>query len=107
MISTHLTIVLAPLVASVIAGLFGKTIGRTASHVLTIGAVGLSCALSFVVLRHMLNGGAIENYNLYTWAFTDGLGMQVGFLVDRLTAMMMFVVTFVSLMVHIYTIGYM
>ncbi|MEO0575187.1 MAG: NADH-quinone oxidoreductase subunit L [Pseudomonadota bacterium] len=107
MMSTHLTIVLAPLVASIIAGLFGKSIGRTASHVLTIGAVGLSCVLSFMVLRHMIGGGAIENYNLYTWAFTDGLGMQVGFLVDRLTAMMMFVVTFVSLMVHIYTIGYM
>ncbi|MEM6819277.1 MAG: NADH-quinone oxidoreductase subunit L [Pseudomonadota bacterium] len=105
--STHLTIVLAPLIASAIAGLFGRQIGRTAAHVITIAAVGLSCYLSFRVLAHVGLGGAAENYTLYTWAVTDGLRMEIGFLVDRLTAMMMFVVTFVSLMVHIYTIGYM
>lgn len=105
--NTHLTIVLAPLIASIIAGLFGRQIGRTASHVITIGAVAVSCVLSFQVLKHVGLGGAAENYTLYTWAVTDGLRMEVGFLIDRLTAMMMFVVTFVSLMVHIYTIGYM
>jgi len=70
--------------------------------------VGISFALSFLVLKNMFWGGAQpENISVYTWAVTDGLHMEVGFLVDRLTALMMCVVTFVSLMVHIYTIGYM
>ncbi|MEO0345991.1 MAG: NADH-quinone oxidoreductase subunit L [Pseudomonadota bacterium] len=103
----HLIIVLAPLLASIIAGLGGRFIGRTASHLVTIGGVGLSCALSFLVFKHHLLGGIPENYSVYTWAVVDGLSMEVGFLIDRLTAMMMLVVTFVSLMVHIYTIGYM
>ena len=108
MLNYYLTIVFAPLAAAVIAGLFGKQIGRAGSHWLTILAVGLSCVLSMVVLREMFWGGAAsENISLYTWAVTDGLRMEVGFLVDRLTALMMVVVTFVSLMVHIYTIGYM
>ena len=103
----HLIIVLAPLLASIIAGLGGRFIGRTASHLVTIGGVGLSCVLSFLVFKHHLLGGIPENYSVYTWAVIDGLSMEVGFLIDRLTAMMMLVVTFVSLMVHIYTIGYM
>ena len=108
MLNYYLTIVLTPLAAAVIAGLFGKQIGRAGSHWLTILAVGLSCVLSVVVLKEMFWGGAAsENISLYTWAVTDGLRMEVGFLVDRLTALMMVVVTFVSLMVHIYTIGYM
>jgi NADH-quinone oxidoreductase subunit L len=106
--SYHLTIVLAPLAAAIIAGLFGKQIGRAASHWLTILAVGLSFVLSALVLKHMYwDGGQTENYTVYTWAMSDGLRMEVGFLVDRLTALMMVVVTFVSFMVHIYTIGYM
>ncbi|MEM6514110.1 MAG: NADH-quinone oxidoreductase subunit L, partial [Pseudomonadota bacterium] len=108
MIDVYLTVVLAPLIAAVVAGLFGRRIGRTASHWLTILAVGLSSALSFYVLYAMvINGAPAENISLYTWAVVDGLRMEVGFLVDRLTALMMCVVTFVSLMVHIYTIGYM
>ena len=108
MVNYYLTIVLAPLAAAVIAGLFAKRIGRTGSHWITILAVGLSCAMSLVVLRNMFWGGAAaENISIYTWAVTDGLRMEVGFLVDRLTALMMAVVTFVSLMVHIYTVGYM
>ena len=103
----HLIIVLAPLLASAIAGLGGRFIGRTASHLVTIGGVGLSCVLSFLVLKGLIATGGSDNYSVYTWAVTDGLQMEVGFLVDRLTAMMMVVVTFVSLMVHIYTIGYM
>ena len=104
----YLSIVLAPLAAAVVVGLFGKRIGRSGAHWLTILAVGLSCALSVFVLTEMLVGGAAaENISVYTWAVTDGLKMEVGFLVDRLTALMMAVVTFVSLMVHIYTIGYM
>jgi NADH-quinone oxidoreductase subunit L len=106
--SYYLAIVLAPLLASVVAGLFGKRIGRAGAHWVTILAVGLSCALSLYVLSRMFWGGApSENYSIYTWAVTDGLRMEVGFLVDRLTALMMVVVTFVSLMVHVYTIGYM
>ena len=68
----------------------------------------MSAVLSLIVFKHLyFDGGAVENYTLYQWALLDGLSMEVGFLVDRLTAMMMVVVTFVSLMVHIYTIGYM
>jgi len=108
MLNYYLTIVLAPLAAAVVAGLFGRQIGRAASHWLTIIAVGLSCALSAIVFKEMFWGGAVtENISLYTWAVTDGLRMEVGFLVDRLTALMMVVVTFVSLMVHVYTVGYM
>ena len=108
MYSYYLTIVLAPLFAAIVAGLFGHKIGRKGAHSITIGAVGLSCLLSFFVLYRMYWGGAEpENISVYTWAVTDGLRMEVGFLVDRLTVLMMSVVTFVSLMVHIYTIGYM
>ena len=104
----YLTIVLAPLLAAVIAGLAGHKIGRAGAHWVTIIGVGISCVLSFVVLYNMFWGGhEPENISVYTWAVTDGLRMEVGFLVDRLTALMMCVVTFVSLMVHIYTIGYM
>ena len=104
----HLTIVLAPLVASIVAGLFGKQIGRAAAHWVAILGVGLSCVLSILVLKNIYwDGGPVENYTVYTWAVIDGLEMNIGFLVDRLTALMMVVVTFVSLMVHIYTIGYM
>ena len=108
MLNYYLTIVLAPLGAAIVAGLFGRQIGRAAAHWLTILAVGLSFALSAVVLKEMFWGGAVtENISVYTWAVTDGLRMEVGFLVDRLTALMMVVVTFVSLMVHVYTVGYM
>jgi NADH-quinone oxidoreductase subunit L len=104
----YLTIVLAPLAAAIIAGLAGHKIGRAGAHWVTIIGVGISCILSLLVLKNMFWGGAMpENISVYTWAVTDGLRMEVGFLVDRLTALMMCVVTFVSLMVHIYTIGYM
>ena len=108
MYNYYLTIVLAPLAAAIIAGLAGKQIGRAGSHWVTIAGVGTSCLLSLIVLKNMFWGGAVaENIPVYTWAVSDGLHMGVGFLVDRLTALMMCVVTFVSLMVHIYTIGYM
>ncbi len=104
----HLTIVLAPLGAAIVAGLFGKKIGRAGAHWITIFAVGLSFVLSVLVLKNLYwDGGHTENYSVYTWAVVDGLRMEVGFLIDRLTALMMVVVTFVSFMVHIYTIGYM
>ena len=108
MYSYHLTIVLAPLAAAVVVGLFGRQIGRAGAHWMTILAVGLSFVLSALVLKHLyLDGGQAENYTVYTWAVSDGLRMEVGFLIDRLTALMMVVVTFVSFMVHIYTVGYM
>ena len=104
----HLTIVLAPLAAAIIAGLFGKQIGRASSHWITILAVGSSFVLSVLVLKNLYwDGGQPDNYSIYTWAVSDGLRMEVGFLIDRLTALMMVVVTFVSFMVHIYTVGYM
>ena len=104
----HLTIVLAPLAAAIIAGLFGRQIGRAGAHWLTILGVGVSFVLSAMVLKNLYwDGGTAENYDLYIWAVSDGLEMKVGFLIDRLSALMMVVVTFVSLMVHIYTVGYM
>ena len=104
----HLAIVLVPLAAAIIAGLFGKQIGRAGAHWITVLAVGLSFVLSALVLKDLyFDGGQTENYTVYTWAVSDGLRMEIGFLIDRLTALMMVVVTFVSLMVHIYTIGYM
>ena len=108
MLNYYLAIVLIPLAASIVAGLAGHKIGRAGAHWVTIISVGISFVLSMVVLRNMFWGGAeTENISVYTWAVTDGLRMEVGFLVDRLTALMMCVVTFVSFMVHIYTIGYM
>ncbi len=99
---------LLTLIGAIVSGLFSARLGRAGAHRLTIAAVGLSCLLSFVVLGAMVWGGLGPwNFTLYNWAMVGELQMQVGFLVDRLTAMMMVVVTFVSLMVHIYTIGYM
>src|SRR5258707_759307 len=104
----YLTIAFAPLAAAIIAGLFGKSIGKAGAHGVTILGVGVSCTLSFYVLyRILFEGQAPFNGTVYTWLVSDGVAMDVGFLIDRLSAMMMVVVTFVSLMVHIYTIGYM
>ncbi len=106
--NTYLAIVLGPLIAAVIAGLFGRQIGRVGTHTITILAVAVSCALSILVLKgQLVDGNPTYNGTVYTWMVTDGVNMEIGFLVDRLTALMMTVVTFVSLMVHVYTIGYM
>ncbi len=102
-----LTIVLAPLLASAVAGLGGRWVGRVGAQGITIAAVGLSFVLSAYVLWQLLAGAPTFNASIYTWLVSDGLHMNVGFLVDRLSALMMTVVTFVSLMVHVYTIGYM
>ena len=106
-----LAIPLAPLVGATIAGLFGtkffgNLIGRAAAHTASILGVAIACVLSFMVLNDVL-AGARFNETIYTWMQLGELSLEVGFLVDPLTAMMMVVVTFVSLMVHIYTIGYM
>jgi NADH-quinone oxidoreductase subunit L len=104
----YLTIVLAPLAGSVIAGFFGARIGRAGAHWVTIIGVGLSCLLSLYVLkRFILDDEPVFNGAVYTWMVSDGIRFEIGFLVDRLTALMMSVVTFVSFMVHIYTVGYM
>jgi NADH-quinone oxidoreductase subunit L len=103
-----LGIPLLPLLAAIIAGLFGRYIGRVGAHLITIAGVAVSCWLSLGVLRSIYWGGA-PSYDgaVYTWLVSDGMTMPVGFLVDRLTALMMAVVSFVSLCVHVYTIGYM
>ena len=106
--SIHLLIILAPLLAAVVVGFFGHRIGRAGSHWLTILAVGISFVLSSIVLYQLYWGGLeAENYKLYTWAMSNEITMEIGFLIDNLTALMIVVVSFVSLMVHIYTIGYM
>lgn len=99
---------LLPLIGSIIAGLFGRQIGRSAAHWVTILAVAGAFGLSSVVAWEVFfNDLPVLNYSVYTWAVVDGFTFEVGFLIDSLTALMMVVVTFVSLMVHIYTIGYM
>ena len=110
--SSLLTVALAPLVGAVVTGVFGTAlggnrIGRGLSHSLTIGGVLLAFILSAQTLQSVAMDGARFNETIYTWMVVGGLKMEIGFLVDGLTAMMMCVVTFVSLMVHIYTIGYM
>ena len=104
--SICLWVVILPLVAAAIIGLFGRRLPRSAAHIITIGAVGGAFVLSSIVFNATLNGYT-ANYNLYTWLTSGAMQFNVGFLIDNLTAMMMVVVTFVSLMVHIYTIGYM
>lgn len=104
----YLIIVLTPLLGSLLAGLFGNTIGRRGAHTVTILGVAVSAILSAYVLLGFINGSREKfDENVYTWLTMGGLEFSVGFLVDSLTAMMMVVVTSVSLMVHIYTIGYM
>jgi NADH-quinone oxidoreductase subunit L len=103
-----LAIPLAPLVAAIISGVFCSVIPRWLAHTVTIAGVAISCGLSLHVAGSIFLHGA-ETYNdtVYQWLVSDGIGMQVGFMVDQLTALMMVVVTFVSLCVHVYTIGYM
>src|SRR5690606_18738014 len=106
--SVLLAIVLAPLAGAMLAGFAGRWIGRAGAHTATILGVAVSCALSCWVLWQLVGQGAAPfNENIYTWFQVGGLEAHVGFMVDKLTAMMMVVVTFVALLVHVYTIGYM
>jgi NADH-quinone oxidoreductase subunit L len=110
--STLLAVPLAPLVGAAVAGLFGTKfggdhIGRKVTHSLTILGVLVAFIISAMTLKSVVADGARFNETIYEWMVVGGLKMEVGFMVDGLTAMMMCVVTFVSLMVHIYTIGYM
>ncbi len=106
MLSLYLLVPLAPLLGAIVAGLFGKQLGRAWSHRITIALVAVSFFASLAIFEdvqdgHMFNGA------VYTWLTAGDTSFQIGFLIDRLTVLMMLVVTFVSLMVHIYTIGYM
>ncbi len=108
-----LAVPLAPLVGAVVAGLFGRQVGRRGAHTVTILGVAIAFVMSAWVLYSVVADGARFNATIYEWMTLGGPGspgrlkMEIGFLVDGLTALMMVVVTFVSLMVHVYTIGYM
>ena len=105
--TTCLVIVLAPLAAAAIAGLGGRFVGRAGAHTLCIAGVAASFAGSAWLLMQLLDGAPVLNQAVYVWGVSDGLRMEIGFLIDNLSALMMTVVTFVSLAVHVYTIGYM
>jgi len=103
-----LAIAVLPLAGSIIAGLFGRYIGRAGAHSVTIAGVAISFVLSLHILKQIyLDGVPAYDGTVYSWLISDGVHMDVGFLIDRLSTLMMVVVTFVSLCVHVYTIGYM
>src|SRR3970282_1008812 len=103
----YLATPLVCLAGALLAGLFGKVIGRAGAHTAAILGVGMAFALSLLVFNDTVLKGHVFNGTLFTWGVSGGIPMEIGFLIDPLSAMMMVVVTFVSLMVHIYTIGYM
>ncbi len=110
-LSLYLIIALAPLLGAILAGLFGtgflgRQVSRRGSHLLTIALVAVSAIGSIIVLRDVLNGQTFDG-TVYTWSIIGQTKLEIGFLIDPLSALMMVVVTSVSLMVHIYTIGYM
>ncbi len=103
-----LSIMLFPLVAALIAGLWGKTIGRKGAHWVTCTFIGMAFLLScYVAKLYLMDDAPVYNDNLYAWAISGNFTFNVGFLIDRLTALMFVIVTFVSFLVHIYSIGYM
>src|SRR5207244_2947825 len=102
----YLLVPLAPLAGALIAGLGGRRIGRAGAHWVTIIGVAISFVASCLIFLDVLDG-AVFNGPVYTWLVSDGVRFEIGFLIDRLSALMMVVVTFVSLMVHVYTVGYM
>ena len=102
----YLLVPLVPLAGAIIAGLFGRAIGRAGAHWVTILSVAISFAASCVIFVDVLHGNTF-NGTVYTWLTSGSASFEIGFLIDRLTALMMVVVSFVSLMVHIYTVGYM
>src|SRR5437660_1793869 len=102
----YLLVPLAPLAGAIVAGLGGRRIGRAGAHWVTIIGVAISFAASCLIFLDVLDG-AVFNGPVYTWLVSDGIRFEIGFLIDRLSALMMVVVSFVSLMVHVYTVGYM
>jgi NADH-quinone oxidoreductase subunit L len=106
--AVYLAIPLLPAAGALVAGILGRQIGRVGAHTVTIGAVGVSFALSLMVLyEQALGGAAVYNEAVYTWLVSDSIRFEIGFLIDPLTALMMATVTAVSLAVHVFTIGYM
>ncbi len=104
----YLTLALAPLISSIIVGIFGYYLGKTAAHSIAILGVFISTVLALYVFNyHVILDNASFNENIYTWLGIGDINFSIGFLIDNLTALMLVVVSFVSLMVHIYTIGYM
>ena len=104
--SLALLVALAPLAGAIVAGLFGRAVGRAGAHTVAILGVLASFLASCWIFADVLRGHAFDGA-VYTWLTSGGVRLEIGFLIDRLTALMMVVVTFVSLMVHVYTIGYM
>ena len=104
---SYLIVPFAPLAGALLAGLFGRTIGRAGAHTVTILGVLVSFIASVVVALDVFGNGTTFNGPLYTWMVAGGVRFEIGFLIDKLTVTMMLVVAFVSLMVHVYTIGYM
>jgi len=102
----YLVVPLAPLAGAIVAGLGGRAVGRAGAHWVTILGVAVSFAASCVIFSRALDG-QVFNGTVYTWLTSGGTHFEIGFLIDRLSALMMVVVSFVSLMVHVYTIGYM
>jgi NADH-quinone oxidoreductase subunit L len=102
----YLVVPLAPLAGAIVAGLFGRQVGRAGAHWAAIVGVAISFAASCAVFADVLNGNEF-NGPVYTWLVAGETRFEIGFLIDRLSALMMVVVTFVSLMVHVYTVGYM
>ena len=102
----YLVVPLAPLVGAIVAGLFGWLVGRRGAHIVTILGMVVCTVVSAIVFKDVLDGN-IYNGPVYTWLSSGNVNFEIGFLIDRLSATMMLVVSFVSLMVHIYTIGYM
>ncbi|MGQ0524706.1 MAG: NADH-quinone oxidoreductase subunit L [Betaproteobacteria bacterium] len=102
----YLAVPVAPLIGAIIAGLFGRAIGRSGAHWVTILGMVVCTAASGIVFFDVLDGN-LYNGSVYTWLVSGNAIFEIGFLIDRLSATMMLVVSFVSLMVHIYTIGYM
>ncbi|MGE5467999.1 MAG: NADH-quinone oxidoreductase subunit L, partial [Ignavibacteria bacterium] len=102
----YLIVPLAPLFGAILAGFFGKALGRAGAHWATIIGVSVAFFCSVLVFQDV-QAGHTFNGTVYPWMQSGGLNLEIGFLIDPLTAVMMIVVTFVSLMVHIYTIGYM
>ncbi|MDP1937837.1 MAG: NADH-quinone oxidoreductase subunit L [Hylemonella sp.] len=102
----YLLVPLAPLAGAILAGFFGGILGRTAAHTVTTLGVAIAFLLSVVIFQDV-QAGHVFNGTVYRWMESGGLKLEVGFLIDQLTVLMMLVVTFVSLMVHVYTIGYM
>ncbi len=107
MLKLCLLVPLAPLAGAILAGLFPRILGRTGSHVVTIFGVLVATAVSALIFYSVAVDHQTIRGTIYTWAQSGGLHLELGFLIDSLTATMMLVVSFVSLMVHIYTIGYM